>query len=503
MFKTNRMRWGALLALIGTTFGAHRLYSAHARDLDAPAGTSKPVEPVSPPKRHGGETVVSGNVPPARVQAGDETVQLTAQLDRTAVLKDGEGTVHVEVVVKTKDVEGTVARVPSDIVVVVDRSGSMGGEKIAYAKRALEQLIERLRPEDRFALVTYDDEAQLRVPLTTATSEARRAWLREVSSLQVGGSTNMSAGLDLGHRELARARLANRAGRVLLLSDGLANQGDSSFEGLVGRARRAVTSEYVLSTIGIGADFDERLMTALASSGTGAFYYLAKLETLPVLLDAELKTATETLARSAELRLRPGKGVRVVSASGLPITHEGDEAVIALGSLYADHERKLWLTLEAPTDALRDLEIGDVRLRYRKADEVHELQSPALPKLACVADPATFRARLVRDVWERAVVEEELTHAQEKLGDAIKSGSAAEVDAVVSKARARLELAKDLGAQHAVAGIGTLTADAESARRAQAAPAPVRAAAAKAAKARGYNERNKSAYKNVDPSLSY
>lgn len=501
MFKTNRMRWGALLALLGTTFGAHRLYQAHARGLDAPADAIASVGPEgSPPV---GNPPVSSKLSPNDVRAGDESVQVTAHVDRTAVMHRGEGTVHLEVSVKTTAAPGALERVPSDLVVIVDRSGSMQGEKIEYAKQALRKLIERLRPEDRFALVTYESEAEVRVPLATATPEARTAWLREVSTLDVAGGTNMSGGLDLGHRELERKRSPNRAGRVLLLSDGLANQGDSSLAGLVRRARRAVGGEYVLSTIGIGADFDERVMTALASSGTGAFYYLAKLETLPVLLDAELKTATETVAQGAELRLRPGSGVRVVSAGGLPVTYERDEAVIALGSLYGDHERKLWVKLEAQTGELRDLDIGDLRLRYRKGEAVHELRSPTLPKLACVADPALFRSRLVRDVWERAILEEELTHAQEKLGDAIASGSEAEVDAVVSRVTARRELAQQLGSTRVLEGIGTLTNDAERAREAQRAPAPARAVAAKAAKARGYNERNKSAYKNVDPGLSY
>jgi len=107
-----------------------------------------------------------------------------------------------------------------------------------------------------------------------------------------------------------------RVTRVLLLSDG---QDNSGLPALTGVARQITARQGVLSTLGIGQDFDEQVMTSLATAGTGAFYYMAKPEVLPALLDAELKTATETFASGAELRLRLGDGVRVTSAGGIPV----------------------------------------------------------------------------------------------------------------------------------------------------------------------------------------
>ena len=82
----------------------------------------------------------------------------------------------------------------------------------------------------------------------------------------------MSSGLDAAFAMIDVARTGGRTPRVVLISDGLANQGDASREGLVGRAARAARGEYALSTVGVGADFDEGLMAALADAGTGNFH---------------------------------------------------------------------------------------------------------------------------------------------------------------------------------------------------------------------------------------
>jgi len=246
----------------------------------------------------------------------------------------------------------------------------------------LRELIERLDARDRLALVTYESDTQVEIDMAEATPENRRGWLRRVNELETAGGTNISAGIDLGSRVLERARREGRAARILLLSDGLANAGDSSFAGLVTRARRAPEQGYVLTTVGIGQDFDEHLMTWMARAGTGAFYYLEKASVLPELLGAELKTATETYADSAELVLRLAPNVRIESALGQGFDSKEGTVVIPVGSLYGEHDRRIWLTLAAPTSELRDIDVGSVGVRYRREGGWYEVYAEPLPKVA-------------------------------------------------------------------------------------------------------------------------
>jgi len=490
--KTGFLVVGGLLLL---TFAAR---AAHSLDLEHVLGKA-PAGALQLPNVTGQAPWQNTPDPGAELPAGKKgQLALTAELDRGAVLQHGDGEVHVAVTIDTHGL-GVGHHVPTDFVVVFDHSGSMNGQKIEYGKQALRELVGRLSDADRFSLVAYDSTAEVRVPLRDSAREGRSAWLRAVDELAVAGGTNLSAGLDLGLSELSRARSGGRAARVLLLSDGLANEGDTTLSGLGSRARRANQLDSVLSTIGIGSDFDENVMTSLARAGTGAFYYLAKLEALPVLLNAELKTASETYAQRAELRVKLEPGVKLVSAAGVSFSQEGDTAIVPLGSLYADYTQRTWLTLRLPTDKLRASAVGALSVRYRRDDQPFEVEAASLPKVACVSDSGEFRKRIVEPVWERAMLEEELSRSKEAMGAAIRDGNAHDVDNVVAAAESQRALAESLGNQRVVSELAALSHASAPAKAAQAAGGSVRSTAAKDQIADGYSVRSAAAYKNVSP----
>jgi len=490
-------KYGVLLlsGLLVATFAAK---AAHSLDLGR-THSPKPSKPHNalwnPPYKPAATPKVAGPVALG-------TLRLDAELDRTAVLQHGDNQIHVGVTLDTRGLS-TGKRVPSDFVVVFDRSGSMDGQKIQYGKQALRELIARLADEDRLALIAYDTTAELRVPLGRFAKDARSSWLREVDALSVAGGTNMSAGLDLGIEELRRSRTTGRATRVLLLSDGLANQGDASLGGLSARASEVMRSESVLSTIGIGSDFDENVMTSLARAGTGAFYYLAKLETLPTLLNAELKTASETYAQMAELRVKLRPGVRLLSAAGRPFKQDADTAVVPVGSVYGDYKQTLWLTLQVPNTQLTTTEIGEVSVRYLRDDKPYEVFAAALPKVACVKDDVDFRKQINQPVWERATLDEELGRSQEELSKAISSGTEADIDRAVASAEQQRKLASELKNARVLSQLDAFRAQAAPAKAAQASGGEARSQAAKRSTAASFGSRSKDSYKNIDYAFSY
>lgn len=370
-----------------------------------------------------------GATPLAHAQAG--AVDLSASLDRGAVLAGGDGRLRVELALRAAPGDAPTRR-PTDLVVVLDRSGSMQGEPLATAKAAVRDLLGRLGSGDRFALVSYASEARVDAPLAPVSPTARRAWERGLAAIPAMGGTNLAEGLDLAHRVALDARTPGRVTRVVVLSDGHANQGDASPEGLAARARRAVAGEYVLSTVGIGQGFDEALMGALADAGTGSFYYLPRADALAGVFSAEFASARETTARGLVVEIAPGAGVAVESASGLPLERQGSLVRFRPGDLFAGQDRRIWVTLSVPTDEVGERALGSVALRWREPDGApRELALPALPRVACVAAEGDYYAAFDEDVYRRADSGDALGRLEEQVALEVRQGRLAEARARV------------------------------------------------------------------------
>jgi Ca-activated chloride channel family protein len=367
--------------------------------------------------------------------AGDGAVSIRGTLDRTAVLRGEDGLVRMELVLRA-DRRGNAAAapLPTDLVVVLDRSGSMNGRKIRDAQAAIHHLISRLGPEDRFALVAFSSGAEVAIPLGYATPSARTRWTGLVDAIHAGGGTYMSTGLALGLETLSVARAAGRSPRAIVLSDGLAAE---PHDLLRAQAAEAVAGEYTLSAVGIGADFDENLMSALADAGTGNYYYLQDLSRLAAVFAAEFETARETVATGVAVSIEPGPGVTVVEAAGYPLERSGRNASFRPGSLFAGQERHVWVTLRVPTDAQAEHALGSVRVHYRDGDEHHRLSLDDLPKVACVEDRDRFFAELDGDAWAKSVVVEEYNQLRQAVAGMVKDGRQSEAKAEIERFQSR------------------------------------------------------------------
>jgi Ca-activated chloride channel family protein len=406
--RTRARRVALLAALVASTvaLGAAARWSRPAAGVDpAPHPTPTPV------------TSASGAGP----------VQLSARLDRSSVLRGGDGRLRAELVITAVEDDRPLASVPTDLVVVLDRSGSMQGQPLHFARSAVLELIDQLTTRDRFALVTYASHGEVAIPLSPATPEALGGWRARIAGIAAGGGTHMAHGLDLAHALVAGAQHAGRAPRVILISDGHANQGDHSLSGLRGRAGRAVAHEYVLSSVGVGAGFDETVMSALADAGTGNFYYLPDTARLAGVFADEFASARETLASALEVVIGPGSGVAVESASGYPLERDGETVRFRPGDLAAGQERRIWLGLRAPTGAEAEIPLGEIALTYTdRSGERRHLALPALPKLACVAGEDDYFASFDPAVYKRAIRFDGLGRLQEQVAAKLRAGEQAE-----------------------------------------------------------------------------
>jgi Ca-activated chloride channel family protein len=346
-------------------------------------------------------------------------VTFGGHLDRTAVMRGGDGLVRMELVIGAKpDESARTRRVPTDLVIVLDRSGSMTGEKIEHARAAVRELVAELGANDRFGLVTYSNDAAVAIPLTAVGVETRVGWAQTIAAIHPDGGTNMSSGLDLGLDLVEGARTAGRVPRVILISDGLANQGDATPEGLTRRAGRAGHGEYTLSTVGVGADFNEYLMSALADAGTGNYYYLRGSEDLASVFAREFDAARTTVASALAVRIVPAPGVQVLDAAGYPLTHEADAVTFRPGALFAGQERRVWVTLAVPHDAAGEHDLGRFALSYAGGPELIF----DTPRVACVEGEDQFYSSVDVPAWSRSLVVDSYNKMKEEVAREVKAG---------------------------------------------------------------------------------
>ena len=389
--------------------------------------------------------------------ASTSPVSFSALLSQGAVLQGSDGQLRIKLLLGADESRlDEQVRVPTDVIVVLDRSGSMEGMKIDYARSAVTELLTHLGPDDRFALVAYSSGAETAIPLGTATEGAKHAWRQVTRNIHAVGGTNMSSGIDLALGILAR-RDSGRAARMILLSDGLANEGDPSYEGLTARALRAARQEYVLSAVGIGADFNEYLMSGLADAGTGNYYYLENTRELASVFAREFEATRATVATGVAVSIEPGEGVEVVDAAGYPLERDGRHVSFRPGSLFAGQEREIWITVRIPSEKTRQQDLGQFVLSYTHEGVRQTLPLRGTPRVACVPDRSKVLASVDKKVWEASVVEEEYNELQQNVARAVKEGRKEEAVRAIHAYRERnTELNAELGSARVDANLAVL-----------------------------------------------
>ena len=151
-------------------------------------------------------------------------------LDKPMLLAGETQTAYLRVGLKGFEADDLGERRPVNIAIVIDKSGSMSGEKIAKAKEAAIMAIRRLCSNDIVSVVTYDSKVNVLVPATKATD--KETIFRAIRRINAGGTTALHGGVCKGGKEVKKFLCANRVNRVILLSDGLANVGPDTPEAL-------------------------------------------------------------------------------------------------------------------------------------------------------------------------------------------------------------------------------------------------------------------------------
>ena len=280
---------------------------------------------------------------------------LTIRTDRDLIRARASSTRYVLVSFTAPAAPQRADRLPVNIALVLDRSGSMAGEqKFELARSAVEQALAMLHPEDRFTLVVYDSEVDVLAPSSAATPDAKRRALQALRSVHPRGSTDLCGGWMRGCEQLAQHLAEEGISRVLLLTDGLANHGITDRPTLVRHAAELRQRGIATSTFGVGADFDERLLRDMALEGGGNFYFISAPAQIPDLLTSELGEALEVVAPRAALSilLPAGADARPLSRQRYTRAHGDNELRVELGDLASGQEVRAVIQVTFPLGAV-------------------------------------------------------------------------------------------------------------------------------------------------------
>lgn len=253
-----------------------------------------------------------------------------------------------------------------NLAVVLDRSGSMASSnKLENAKAAAIAALKMLGPNDIFSLVIYDSNVSTLISPTLVKGNMGEI-IAEIKRIQPGGSTALFAGVSVGANEI-RKNLSDRyVNRIILLSDGLANVGPSSPNDL-GRLGASLIKERIsVSTVGVGSDYNEDLMTSLSQNSDGNFYFVENSNDLPMIFSKELGGALKVYAKGINIRITCPEGVRPRGIIGRDCRIEGGNIDLYFNQVYGGHEKSMVLQLDVPPEEEnKEITLASIDLSYQ------------------------------------------------------------------------------------------------------------------------------------------
>lgn len=308
---------------------------------------------------------------------------------------------HILIQIQVPAAPSNPARVPLNLSLVIDRSGSMEGDKLEYAKAAARYVLQHLEPTDRVSLVAFDD----RIEIPLGSTLAQRVNVENVlSAVSARGSTHLHGGWLEGGTQVASHLNTGGLNRVMLLSDGIANVGETNTDRIASDVRGLASRGISTSALGVGRDFNEDLMQAIALSGDGNYHFIEHPSQLPHLFAAELAGLKNTFAQNVTLGLEVSGGVKVLDVlNDAPRNEKGQwvlpnllhgatlEILVKLElPAVASSQTLETQTLETQTLETQTLEVLRVRLEYSPAvGGVPVVQREAISLLA--VEDAAYR----------------------------------------------------------------------------------------------------------------
>jgi Ca-activated chloride channel family protein len=350
----HKLLWIALLTLVVTSCGAAQDASKSYSRAVINRGAIVPAESV---RVHEYLNYYDQRFP----EPIDQPLGLDLRLGNTQIPASG-GEVWLQIGLQARGSENVI-RTPLNMALVLDCSGSMGDRgKMSYLKQSLMVFLPSLQPDDLVAIVGYSDVAWI---VRKAQSVGDGAWIRQaVESLVSGGSTNLHDGMMLGFEEVDRNFDIRRNNRVILLTDGIANVGITNPDRIAGDALAYNQQGIYLSTIGLGLDMNDQLLSTLARQGRGAYHFVDSAQEMDKVFHKEVEGLVERVANEVRVSIKPASGVELTTVTGFEGSPPRGGAQVVLQDMGAGDSQVLIARLQVSPSDPGSRPLAEVTLSY-------------------------------------------------------------------------------------------------------------------------------------------
>ena len=350
---------------------------------------------------------------------GQPSVALQAVTEQKYYRQNARSEVHLGVRVRANPDAPPPPVVTRNVVLVLDRSGSMAGAPIQALRQATVQALAQLAPDDFVAVVGFGSEVE------TVIEAQRFGDVRDlagrIARLEPAGGAALYDALNQAAAQLRRHGTATTTNQLILVTDGPPTKGPREAEDFVRLAEVFAGEGMIFSTVGLGEDFNEDLLAELARTGHGRFLFADGPEKLPAALQAQIGPPSALLGVDAELTVEFRRGSDKVEAhSWPPAVISGTTITHRFPRLLSTHEPAVLVSAEVDAFATRfDLsDFARVRLRWKRPGDLQPQETSQLVRLDFSDDGREVRESLeatVARLTAAVIIRDGLQHAIEQL----------------------------------------------------------------------------------------
>lgn len=358
---------------------------------------------------------------------------------QSRILVDANGDTWVGIWIDAPNtVQQVRARAPMAVSLVIDTSGSMAGDKIQNARMAAASLLETLADGDVVSIYAFSTAVSEIAAPTVLSGATRGGLMQRLDLLVAAGGTNMWDGMQVGISRMSQAPSTHPLRRVFLISDGLANIGPSDPTTLGNLAAGATEYGTQITAIGVGYDYDQTTLGALAVRSSGRLYHLGDSSQMAGILEQELNLMSRSVALNAFLEVAPAPGVTILQGATTGAVIDSGSLRFPLGAVYAGQRREVLFRARVDTSAMGDRPLATARLVYETPSEREQRTQATQIRYEVTRD----RSAIERSVMPRVaamVADHEATEAQRRAAVLMQQGQSQQAAVVLERARVEVQ----------------------------------------------------------------
>jgi uncharacterized protein YegL len=289
-----------------------------------------------------------------KIETTNLTSTITFEYEQIPSSQSSDVFVMTSIKAPTYEPESEEKSAPVEIVCVIDKSGSMSGEKIKLVKASLHFMVQQLKAQDHISIVTFDSEVETLLGITQMNMDGKELAKKKIDTIVDGSCTNLSGGIFQGYDVLQDRVDSTKVCSMLLFTDGIANEGITATKEIVSqihKRREKLKGPCPIYTFGFGQDHDANMLKSISEASKGLYYYVVKEDEIPTSFADCLGGLLSVVAQNIKINIQTVEGVTIeksLSSYSTKINENKNSCELILGDIYSEEFRDLVFILKLP-----------------------------------------------------------------------------------------------------------------------------------------------------------